>query len=90
MTATWFSESKQKPPGLVKKEVITSELIYYWMIALEIPSEYQKWHLNRLLTLVKVCNAKAKSANKKQNKRSTLTNNTELNAARRNKLGTSG
>ncbi|MFU8785833.1 MAG: hypothetical protein ACNA7U_01190 [Candidatus Izemoplasmataceae bacterium] len=91
MTATWFSEPKmgaaQKP---VKKEVITSELIYYWMISLEIPFECQKWHLNRLLTLIKVCNAKAKSANKKGNKRDTLSRNAELNAARRNQLGTSG
>ena len=91
MTATWFSEPKNKPPGPVKKEVITSELIYYWMIALEIPFECQKWHLNRLLVLVKVCNAKAKAANqKKSNKKATLSNNAELNAARRKALGTSG
>lgn len=91
MTATWFSEPKPgqgKPPG--KKEVITSELIYYWMIALEIPFECQKWHLNRLLTLIKVCNAKAKATNTKQSKRDILKNNAELNAARRKKLGTSG
>jgi len=89
MTATWFSENKneQKP---MRKEVITNELIYYWMIALEIPFECQKWHLNRLLTLIKVCNAKAKSANKKQNKNDIMSRNAELNAARRKKLGSSG
>lgn len=91
MTATWFSELPKTTSGPTpKKEIITSELIYYWMIALEIPFECQKWHLNRLLTLIKVCNAKAKSANKKTNKRDTLTKNAELNAARRKALGTSG
>lgn len=94
MTATWFSENKNQPNVPGKKEVITSELIYYWMIALEIPFECQKWHLNRLLTLIKVCNAKAKAANSKKgsnvNKREILSNNAELNAARRKKLGTSG
>jgi len=91
-TATWFSKPKQKPkPG--KKEVTTSELIYYWMVALEIPFECQKWHLNRLLTLIKVCNAKAKSANTKSSKgdkKKILANNAELNAARRKSLKTSG
>lgn len=91
-TATWFSEPKVRP-GPKKKEIVTSELIYYWMVALEIPFECQKWHLNRLLTLVKVCNAKAKSANNKQskgNKKKLLSRNAEMNAARRKKLGTSG
>lgn len=94
MTATWFSDSKTSPNVPGRKEVITSELIYYWMIALEIPFECQKWHLNRLLTLIKVCNAKAKAANSKKgsnvNKREILSKNAELNAARRKKLGTSG
>jgi len=90
MTATWFSEPPKKPGLSPKKEVVTSELIYYWMVALEIPFECQKWQLNRLLTLIKVCNAKAKATNKKQNKKETLANNAELNAARRKALNTSG
>lgn len=89
MTATWFSERKGTGPT-GKKEVVTSELIYYWMVGLEIPFECQKWHLNRLLTLIKVCNAKAKSANNKQSKKDILSNNAELNAARRKQYGTSG
>ena len=94
MTATWFNEPKNSQQNHIKKEVITSELIYYWMISFEIPFECQKWHLNRLLTLIKVCNAKAKAANSKKssgvNKREILSNNAELNAARRKSLGTSG
>lgn len=91
-TATWFGKPRipEKPQ---KKEIVTSELIYYWMVSLQIPFECQKWHLNRLLTLVKVCNAKAKLANAKQpkgNKKKVLANNASMNAARRKKLGTSG
>jgi len=91
-TATWFGKPRV-PPKPQKKETVTSELIYYWMVSLEIPFECQKWHLNRLLTLVKVCNAKAKLANTKQpkgNKKKVLAKNSEMNAARRKSLGTSG
>lgn len=52
MTATTFREDKNKPKG--KKQIITSEVIYYQMIALNIPMECQKWHLNRLMTLIRV------------------------------------
>lgn len=90
MTATWFSTNKG--PGSVphhKKEVITSELIYYWMIALQIPFECQKWHLNRLLTLIRICNIKNQPS-KKASKQETLSRNAALNAERKKKLGTAG
>lgn len=86
MTATTFPKSKN---GRGSREIITSELIYYWMITLNIPSEYQKWHLNRLLTLIQVCNVKNEPAKKMSNKE-IMNRNRALNAARKKKLNTRG
>lgn len=89
MSATWFTEDKQSGRGPHKKEIITSELIYYWMVALTIPFECQKWHLNRLLTLVRICNIK-NQPEKKMSKRATMSKNKALNEMRKAKLGTTG
>lgn len=86
MTATYVSEDKS---GKKSNEIVTAELIYYWMIALQIPVEFQKWHLNRLLMLVKVCNIK-NTPPKKRGTRDIMKSNAELNAARRKKYNSRG
>lgn len=88
MTATWFSSSHKKNSP-VRERVVTSELIYYWMIAHNIPAEYQKWHLNRLLTLIEVCNAESDSG-KKMSPQELARRNRELNAKRRKAKNTRG
>lgn len=85
-SATWFNDRSNRPT----QEVITSELIYYWMVAYAIPWEAQKWHLNRLLTLIKICSIKNDSKNNKMSKRSIMKQNSALNKARRAKMGSKG
>lgn len=91
MTATWFNEKENKRPkkGLKpKKEILTSEVIYWEMIQLQIPIEFQKWHLNRLTTLIRVCNAKNNP--EKMSKKDVLAQNAALNKARRAKMHSKG
>lgn len=85
MTATWFNEANEKK----SREIITSELIYYWMISFNIPLECQKWHINRLLTLIRVCAIK-NSPDKKMSRKDILNQNKLLNAKRKAALRTKG
>lgn len=86
MTATTVSDRGNKKWS---KEIITSELIYYWMIANEVPMKCEKWHLNRLLMLIRVCSVK-NQPEKKMSKGEIMKRNHALNAARRKASGSKG
>lgn len=85
MTATTISKTSQPP----NREIITSELIYYWMFSYGIPMECQKWHLNRLITLINVFSVK-NSPPKKMSKNELMARNRALNEQRRAKLNSKG
>lgn len=85
MTATTVS-NLEKSSG---REIITAEIIYYRMISFNIPFECQKWHLNRLLTLINVCNAKNKPKKPLKGK-ALMRRNSALNRQRRQRLGSRG
>lgn len=86
MTATTFSKDQT---GKASREIVTSELIYYWMIALNIPIEFQHWHIKRLLTLIQVCNIK-NTPPKKMSRKEIASRNAAINAANRAKYHSKG
>lgn len=86
MTATTI---RSTAPARPNREVVTSELIYYWMLSFRIPFECQKWHLNRLLTLIRVCDVKNQKP-KKMSQREIASKYASLNAARKLKYNTKG
>lgn len=84
MTATTIRDT-----GKSNHEIVTSELIYYWMISLNIPVKFEKWHLNRLITLIRVCSIKNQPA-KKMSRGEIMQRNAALNAARKKRWNTKG
>lgn len=91
MTATWFTD----PPGPKappKKTIITNELIYYWMVALQIPLDFENRHLNHLFTLIRVCNEKNAPAKKgpRMGKRDLAAQRRALNEQRQQQFNTTG
>ena len=82
MTATTITRHDQKK----NQDIITAEVIYFWMTIFNIPMECQKWHLNRLLTLVAVCDAK-QSPGKKMSQREQHKTYDQLNEERKRKFG---
>ena len=81
--------TKLKSSDKVSNEIITSEKIYCLMIDYNIPFECQKWHLNRLITLLALCQHKNEPA-KKVNQKELATQRRELNEQRRKASGTKG
>ena len=86
-TATWFREEPNRPPN---REIITSEIIHYWMISLQVPQEYQFWHINKLFTLIRVLNQKNQPKKKQGMTQSAAAQRRALNEARQRQYGTTG
>ena len=86
MTATWFSKKPQRG----RQRVYTSELLYYYMIAFKIPFECEHWHINRLLTLIRICDEENSTSGKRGKKGDTSKHYAEVNAARKKMSGSKG
>lgn len=89
MSATTFNERFLKGRGRRSNEIVTSEIIYYWMVTFRIPIEFEKWHLNRLMNLIKICEIKSRPG-KKMSQRDILKQNAELNQRRLAQTGSRG
>jgi len=87
-SATTFSEYPDSNRR-GQREIVTSELIYFWMVTFAVPWEAETWHLNRLFALLRICNIK-NSTQKKMSKSEVASRNRELNAQRKAQLGTTG
>lgn len=85
-SATWFSDT---PKSQGKKQVITSELVYYWMFSYKIPKECEKWHFNRLMILIQIFSIE-NAPKKKMSRNEILSRNKALNDARLKAMGTTG
>lgn len=88
-TATRFPDGDTASQTQQKTETTTAELIYYWMFSMNIPYEFERWHLNRLLTLIRIFALK-NSPQKKVSLNEVLSRNRRLNAERQAKYNTKG
>lgn len=86
MTATWFNDPNNKTRS---KQIITSEVVYGWMVAFNIPFECEKWHLNRLITLIRVCEIN-NSSKKKMPMKKVIEDQRSLNEKRKKQMNTKG
>jgi hypothetical protein len=86
MTATTLPQDRG---GRRNRETTTSELIYFWMVSYNIPLECQKWHLNRLLTLIQICNIKNQKPGKR-NRQDLMAQRRSINASRRAQYNSKG
>ena len=92
MTATQFKSTnnvKKRGSSITGEKIITSELLYYYMIANNIPSEYEKWHVSRLMVLIRICGIKNGPV-KKKSKQEIISENDRINEERRNQLHSTG
>lgn len=85
MTATVITDDGKRG----RNQKVTSELIYCWMIQFNIPAEFEKWHINRLIMLIRVCGEENKPK-KKMSRKEIMAQNKALNAARKARLNTRG
>ena len=92
MTATQFKSTnnvKKRGSSITGEKIITSELLYYYMIANDIPSEYEKWHVSRLMVLIRICGIKNGPV-KKKSKQEIISENDRINEERRKQLHSTG
>jgi hypothetical protein len=88
MTATTVKEDASSVCG-TPKNFVTSELLYAYMVNYNIPVEFENWHINRLLTLIRLCSSKQEKP-KKMSQAEIMRENARINAMRRSKLGSKG
>lgn len=85
-SAAWFNDkATQRPPG-GRGKIITADLIYYWMVAMQIPFQCETWHLQRLLTLIRITEIENRPK-KNMNRKDSMSQHRSLNAKRRAGMG---
>lgn len=94
-TGTHFTDYRKNQKNRnSRNEIMSSERIYYSMIAYNIPFSCEKWHLSRLMTLIRVCQFEAERQDPKSKNKMSLNDiyarNRALNEQRRKAWHTKG